>query len=404
MTASGEPEVALAFTAERWVEGFHRYCADHGGARIRLVVVDPAVALDEHFDVMVAGHRWPPLDASFVDALHERGVIVVGVHDRAEPASEQFLVSVGIDGAVASDLGPEAIVAEVARAVVVGAASGPGSRVGQAPERPNPSTRSRGGRGRVVAVGGPSGSGRTEVAIAVADGLANLRHTCVLIDADDVTPGVAARLGLPLEPNLATAVDRLTTSGRDPDVVFAGTSRLAGGLAVLPGLVANAPWLRPRPGQVVEVVDLASLRHDWVVVDVSGPVEPAPDDRGGRFDVARAILGRADAVVVVGTPDPAGCVRLVRWIADASTAARDVPLRIAVNRVARDRARAQQVVAELGRRGITTACSTVRDDPRVHSAAWMGTPVRRGRFRRDIDALVDDLVFDLGAEPQTLVG
>ena len=38
-----EPEVALAFTADIWVEELHRHLSDHGGARVRtLVVVDDA--------------------------------------------------------------------------------------------------------------------------------------------------------------------------------------------------------------------------------------------------------------------------------------------------------------------------------------------------------------------------
>ncbi len=35
-----EPEVALAFTADLWVEGLHRHLTDHGGARVRTLLVE----------------------------------------------------------------------------------------------------------------------------------------------------------------------------------------------------------------------------------------------------------------------------------------------------------------------------------------------------------------------------
>src|SRR4029077_20450016 len=68
-----EPEIALVLSAEAWVDDLHRHCADHGGARVRCLVLDPAVALDKEFDVLVTGERWPALTRPFVDALHERG-------------------------------------------------------------------------------------------------------------------------------------------------------------------------------------------------------------------------------------------------------------------------------------------------------------------------------------------
>ena len=57
-----EPEVALAFTADIWVEELHRHLTDHGGARVRTLLVEPEGALEEAYDVLVAGHRWPRSD------------------------------------------------------------------------------------------------------------------------------------------------------------------------------------------------------------------------------------------------------------------------------------------------------------------------------------------------------
>jgi hypothetical protein len=48
-----EPEVALVFSPEAWVEGLHRHLTDHGGARVRQVIVDPSLAFDEEYGTLV---------------------------------------------------------------------------------------------------------------------------------------------------------------------------------------------------------------------------------------------------------------------------------------------------------------------------------------------------------------
>jgi hypothetical protein len=67
-----EPEVALVFSPEAWVETLHRHLTDHGGARVRQVVMDPSLAFDEEYGTIVVSHRWPALTRTFVDAIHQR--------------------------------------------------------------------------------------------------------------------------------------------------------------------------------------------------------------------------------------------------------------------------------------------------------------------------------------------
>ena len=63
-----EPEVAIAFTADPWVEVLHRHLTDHGGARVRSLIVEPEGALDESYDVLLAGHRWSALTRALVES------------------------------------------------------------------------------------------------------------------------------------------------------------------------------------------------------------------------------------------------------------------------------------------------------------------------------------------------
>ena len=39
----------------------HRHLADHGGARVRQIVLEPALALEEEYDTLVVSDRWPAL-------------------------------------------------------------------------------------------------------------------------------------------------------------------------------------------------------------------------------------------------------------------------------------------------------------------------------------------------------
>ena len=42
-----EPTIALVFSPELWVERLHRHLTDHGGARVRQIVLEPTLALEQ---------------------------------------------------------------------------------------------------------------------------------------------------------------------------------------------------------------------------------------------------------------------------------------------------------------------------------------------------------------------
>src|SRR5581483_848976 len=149
----GEVTIALVFTPEPWVEELHRHCTDHGGARVRQVLIDPALALEEGYDVLVVSHRWPSLTHGLVDDLHARGRRVLGVYDVEEPAGRDSLLARGADAVVASDGGPAGIVAAL-RALHGDAA---GNRAAATPAADDAGA----GRGPITVVAGPRGAGAT---------------------------------------------------------------------------------------------------------------------------------------------------------------------------------------------------------------------------------------------------
>lgn len=369
-----EPEVAIAFTADVWVEELHRHLTDHGGARVRTLLVEPEAALEESYDVLIAGHRWPALTRALVADVHAHGCAVVGVHDREELASRDHLVGLGVDALVESDAGPEAFVraiTSVARGLDVRAAARP--------------ILVRERAGRVVTVGGPPGVGRTEIAIELALALGR-RASAVLVDVDDVAPAIAARLHLPIEPNLRTAIDAVEHGRGELEhcVVAEPTAHLR----LVTGLPNASAWSQIRPGEIVRVIDRLADDADVVIVDGAGMLEDVGTGTvRGRFATARAMIGEADVVVAVCDPAPHAVGRFLSWCVEAFALAPDAAVVAVVNRAPDARFRRGELYEEITASLPHVELVFVPSDARVGDASWNGTPVRRGGFTRAVDEI-----------------
>jgi MinD-like ATPase involved in chromosome partitioning or flagellar assembly len=371
-----EPEVALAFTPDPWVEELHRHLTDHGGARVRSILVEPSLALEESYDVLIAGHRWPPLTRALVGDIQARGRAILGVFDREEPASRRHLLALGVDAVVESDAGPDGFV----RAIVATA----GQRHHRPPDA-SPVVEPR--AGRLIAVGGAPGAGRTEIAIELAR--SGRRHgTVVLVDADDVGPAIAQRLHLPIEPNLRTAIDAIEHErGELSGCILddAGT-----GLPVVGGVPNASAWAQVRPGEVLRVVDNLARTADAVVVDGAGALEDiGGSSTRGRYATARALVAEADALVAVADAAPHGIARLLAWVVDARALAPETPLVVVANRAPNDRFRRGELYDELTSTLAVHDVAFVPHDRHVADAAWSGTPARRGGFTRAVARIAD---------------
>jgi MinD-like ATPase involved in chromosome partitioning or flagellar assembly len=376
-----EPALALAFTPDPWVEELHRHLTDHGGARVRCLVVEPRATLEEHYDVLVAGHRWPALTRALVADVHGRGRAVLGVFDRHEPASRAHLLDLGVDAVVESDTGPDGIVRSVAAIVATAAPGGaPMPRAGTAPVAAG--TR----RGRLIVVGGPPGVGRTEIAVHLAAAAARTA-SAVLADADDVAPALAPRLGLPIEPNLRTAIDAVE-HGRGVLAECILTEPRSG-LAALVGVAAPRAWSQMRPGEVVRVIDALRQLHAVVVADGAGALDDVDGERGrGRNATARALVAEADAIVAACDASPHGVLRFLAWTAEARLLAPATPLFVVVNRAPESRFRRGELYDEIRHTVGVADVVFVPHDRRVADAAWGGAVVGRSAFARALERIV----------------
>jgi MinD superfamily P-loop ATPase len=373
-----EPEVALAFTADVWVEELHRHLTDHGGARVRTLLVEPEGALEETYDVLVAGHRWPALTRALVVDVHAQGRAVVGVHDPEEVASREHLVALGVDVLVDSDAGPDAFVR-----AITGVA---GLREDQLRTRlAAPAVR----LGRLVTVGGSPGSGRTEIAIELARAMTR-RTSVVLIDADDVAPAVAPRLQLPIEPNVRTAIDAVE-HGRG-ELGRCVLLQQNSGLRIVSGLPNASAWAQVRPSEVLRVVERIGDGAD-VVADGAGMLDDLAASTGrGRFATGRALVAQSDVLIAVCEPSPHGIGRLLGWAVEAVALAPDAALFVAVNRAPDARFRRGELYEEISKSLPLCDVRFVPADRRVADAAWAGTAVAKGPFGRAVAQLAEQVL------------
>jgi len=374
-----EPEIALVFSPETWVEELHRHFVNHGGARVRQVLVDPALALDEVYDTLVVSHRWPGLTRAFVEELHDRRRRILGIYDREEPAGRELLGRLGVDAVLESDAGPRAFLGSL---LLLARDEDPrGTVLGEQEVEP---IREAGAGGRIVVVGGPAGSGKTEIAIELTHAWSVRGRRAALVDADDVAPSIATRLGSPIEPNLRSAIDAVEFGLGTLEGSVQTCAR--GGFSTIVGLPNVSAWAQVRPGEVVRVLRGLARSSELLVVDVAAPLEDVGAGSRGRYALARATLLEADAVVAVGTSNPVGVTRLLAWLASAHTIAQDVPMHVVANRAPRDRFRRGEVFEEIYRTFPPTSLTFIPTDRRVEAASWAGGLARRGPFTRSVGA------------------
>jgi MinD-like ATPase involved in chromosome partitioning or flagellar assembly len=300
---------------------------------------------------------WPDqrrLDKEALRRLADGGVAVVAVATPGSSIDEEIARSLGIAHIVSADAPPGDTVATVAQAIGrLGAdrrgqpAPPPASDEG--PEASGPSRPDGDGevgaerpRGRLIAVWGPTGApGRTTVAIGVASELARAGVETMLADADTYGGAVGPMLGMLVEvPGLVT-VSRLAANGLLDLGQLADTARTIGPhLRVLTGLLRADRWAQLRPSPLEDVWKLCCELCAVTVVDTGFCTEQdedlvfdAPATR--RNGATLTTLEYADVVVVVGSADPVGMIRLLQALDDLRDLAPTSTVRVVVNRVRR---------------------------------------------------------------------
>lgn len=293
------------------------------------------------------------LDADAVDRLRAAGVVPVGVTPRAGQAAEERLRSAGVLHLVPDDAEPAvvaAVLGEAVRAASDPVAAGrhaargfadpalsmpipPGAAAPLAADEPPRS-------GTVVAVWGPTGApGRTTLAVTLADEIAALGKSAMVVDADVYGGTIAAVLGLLDEsPGLASACRQAGGQFLAAADLAALCWQLAPRLRVLTGVPLAARWPELRPAAIPVVLAAARALADVTVVDCGFCLETdeelsfdtvAPRRNGATL----AVLDDADMIVAVGGADPIGMQRLVRGLGELRDLELSAPVWVVLNRV-----------------------------------------------------------------------
>jgi MinD-like ATPase involved in chromosome partitioning or flagellar assembly len=392
-------DVIMAASTLDWQSRVGRYAQDHGEITVRGLVISAEQALREHCHVFVFDDRTSFVGRNLVRDLRARGTLVLGVYDAREPAVA-FLQErgVSVDDTIASDADPAEFVAKIkalaspallhASFQAITADLEPG--LGDHPSEPatvGPPP------GQILVVASPSGGcGATEVAVGLSLVLHRRASQVILVDADDVRPAVAQRLGLALSPNIRLAVEMLDT---EPDRVGAAiVTTEREGLQVLCGLPSPRDWDELRPSDAAALTRQLTGFYDHVVVNVGPHTEDVPTVRASRFGVTRGLLQAADEVVVVTTATPRGVRWLIDWAAGLQDAELGRPVHVVFNRAPRASFPLGELERELTRTFEPTSLSFLPFDERVVDAEWAGTPVAAGPFVKAMVALTATVVGD----------
>ncbi|HLM64638.1 MAG TPA: hypothetical protein VK306_10105 [Acidimicrobiales bacterium] len=341
------------------------------------------------FSALLVDAGSPGLDRDLVELAAAHGCAVLVVDD-GRAGRRWHEMGVGVAAALPTDLDRDQLLDALRTA------ARPIVRHDDPVAAPPPETAG-GWRGRLVAVTGAGGTGRSTLAMAVATGLAadprdrNLvvladlaldAQQALLHDAGDVVPGVLELVEGHRSGRLAPDAVR--------DLCFAVSER---GYELLLGLRRHRDWTALRRWALAAAVDGLRRAYRLVVADVDADVEGEAEcgslDVEERNLLARTVLADADLTLVVGVPGVTGVhahLRVVRDLVELGVAPdRIVPV---VNRAPRNpRARAEHAAA-LGR--------LLAGDGRAGRLAC--TPLFVPERRR-----LDEIVRDGGPPPGPLV-
>jgi hypothetical protein len=304
------------------------------------------------FSALVVDAGLGALDRDLVDLATGQGCAVVAADDGRAARPWQDL---GVHAVLPVGFGPDDLL-DALRTVArpVGRGDELTAATPAPPEAP-PGQR----RGRLVAVTGAGGVGRSTLAAALAGGvaadprdrgrvvLADLAlhaHQALLHDAGDVVPGVLELV----EASRAATLPPHEVRG----LCFAVAGR---GYDLLLGLRRHRDWTALRPRAVAAGLDGLRRAYRQVVADVDADLEG--ERQCGSVDVedrnvlARHALADADLVLVVGVPGVAGLHSQLRVLGDllghGVGAGRIVPVVNRAPRSPRQRAEVASALAQL---------------------------------------------------------
>lgn len=312
--------LGLARVRSPWFSDVARWATSGSLAMdfVKTVSVDEVRARLESgrpFSVLLIDGGLPGVDRDLLELAVERGCAVVVVV--ADHGGRDWR-GIGAAATLPTDFGVhelEAVLAECAQPIV---------RVDDLSGQVTAPPATGGFRARTVAVTGSGGTGRSTIAVALAQGLAaDVAHTDTVVladlalhadqamihDARDVIPGIlelvdAHRAGMPASDEVrALTFDIVDRRYR-----------------LLLGLRRHRDWTALRPRALRAAIDGLRQAFTLLVADIDDDLEgeaiTGSADVEERNLLARTAVALADVIVVVGQPGMKGAHSLLRVVRD----------------------------------------------------------------------------------------
>ncbi len=340
--SAGSPRLATVVTARPWESELVAFARATGTARVVARLCEPAELerIADAVDVVVVGAETPWATPALLRRWSRRGLPIIGVFPAGDQPAARLLRA-GRPAEVFADSAPAPAIVAAARLLALD----------RPPVRPE---------GALVGVLGPPGApGRSELALALAWGMAADRRT-LLVDLDRSAPSLAVRLGLPPRPDAGTVGDLIRAEGE----LGAGALHRVGDLDVIPGPAPSASG-PISDGLLAEVVLAARGSFEAVVADLGPAVGDDP------------LVATCDRVVLVCEASPVGLVRGATLAADWCGPTPELVL----NRTVPEAEEAEEAVAAARRWIGLEPAAVVPQDEEVRRAACRAEPPHPGLVR-----------------------
>lgn len=383
------PDIVIGIVASsrEWRSVLQAHVRDHvAGVRVQ-ILREPRMALELDLDVVVIDDVSSFLTRDKVVRLREKGTRVVGVYDPEghEGLGISFLENLGVDLSLPSTISPEEMINAVSQLqprenyahtfdhIVEEYATGITPDIHSADST-------------LIAVGGPSGAGATEIAIALSDVLVARRNATLLLDCDEVGPSVARRLGFHLHPNILSAMDTVSNVTRPlTEMVGRPTDRVASAVSfdVIPGIANPEDWTQLRSMDLADLFIAARKSWRYVVCNTGPFLEDLSGYGMERFGSTRATVEHADVIIGVMSPTPTGYMRFLDWMSSLRTLGADRSVIVVVNKTPKSGYLRNEIETQLSRdvdSRFIGGLFFIPDDERVSRAEWEGQRVPRGPF------------------------
>ena len=379
--------IGIIASAREWRSVLQAHVRDHvAGVRVQ-ILREPRMALELDLDVVVIDDVSSFLTRDKVVRLREKGTRVVGIYDEEghEGLGIKFLENLGVDLSLPSSISPEEMINAVSQLQPRESYTHTFDHIVADYSSKSPGSTSQ-DESTLIAVSGPTGTGSTEVAIALADVLVARRKATLLLDSDEIGPSISRRLGYALHPNILSAIDTVSNVTRPlTEMVGRPGERVANAVNfdVIPGIANPEDWSQLRSSDIEDL--FAAARKSWrYIICNTGPFA---EDLSGygieRFGATRSALTCADVIIGVMSPTPTGYMRFLDWMASLRTLGADKQVFIVVNNMPKSSYIQGEIESQLARDvdpRYFGGLFFIPHDEKVGKAEWEGQKVSRGSF------------------------